>query len=404
MADLDEFSEFERPKRHKLEHPKGWEPGVTWTGNEGTIVVQAEAEPDPAIWAHLIADWDLDPTRTEVIPGSVQIRAWDSNVGNGDVRRLKYYRATLRPKEKRDDKVREDIDQLCASVMKRKPSKVDAPLGNRAFLVLASDWQAGKGEGGGSAAMTERVLLAIDRSVERLKELKKLGRPASAVYLIGLGDLVEGCSQFYAMQEWQTDLDRREQGRLVRRLLLKAVDAYVDAGYPVVLGAVPGNHGENRNATGRAYTTWTDNDDLATFEQVGEILAANPDRYANVNIPIGAISDDLTMTLDIAGVPCGFAHGHQFPRSGGAQTKIEGWWKGQALGRQAIADAELLFAGHLHHFVTSEATGRTLFQAPAMDGGSKWFTQTTGSSSPAGMLTMMIGSAYPRGWGDLEII
>jgi hypothetical protein len=56
----------------------------------------------------------------------------------------------------------------------------------------------------------------------------------------------------------------------------------------------------------------------------------------------------------------------------------------QALGRTQVSDAELLCAGHFHHFVMSEGTGRTILQVPAMDGGSKWFTATSGQSSQAG--------------------
>jgi len=43
-------------------------------------------------------------------------------------------------------------------------------------------------------------------------------------------------------------------------------------------------------------------------------------------------------------------------------------------------------------------------QAPAMDGGSSWWTDMSGQNSPAGLLTLGIGTGYgPRGWGDLHI-
>jgi hypothetical protein len=101
-----------------------------------------------------------------------------------------------------------------------------------------------------------------------------------------------------------------------------AVDQLVSLGVPVILGAVPGNHGENRNASGKAYTTWTDNDDLAVFETVMEILAHNPERYDNVAFPNCLIAEDLSMVLDIEGVPCGFIHGHQARSGANAQQKM----------------------------------------------------------------------------------
>ncbi|NBV34933.1 MAG: hypothetical protein EBR81_14375, partial [Proteobacteria bacterium] len=133
----------------------------------------------------------------------------------------------------------------------------------------------------------------------------------------------------------------------------------------------------------------------------------NPERYGNVTMPQfdGLIQEDLTLTYEMCGVNVALAHGHQFAKSGAAQVKMENWWKGQIMGIQPVTTARILVAGHLHHFVASEATGRTVFQCPAMDGGSKWFTSYSGSSSPAGMLTIGIGTDYgPRGWGDLEIL
>jgi hypothetical protein len=75
----------------------------------------------------------------------------------------------------------------------------------------------------------------------------------------------------------------------------------------IVLGAVPGNHGENRNSSGKAYTTATDNDDLAVFEGVAEILAANPERYGHVHT---VLAEALGMAIEnVAGVLETQAHG-----------------------------------------------------------------------------------------------
>lgn len=400
MTDLSEF----QPRSGKPKPPKGWEPNLRWNDNGvGEITTGGLTdEPTEALWDELITDWGLDPSKVEIVKGSIQIRAWDSNLGNGEIQRLKYYRATIQNKEDAPD--REDINQLLSKIIKRKPLKTAPRQGNRAFLILASDWQTGKGEGGGTPAMIERVIKAQDAALTRCKELVRSGRAIETVYIVGLGDLVEQCSGHYAMQAFQVDADRREQMKIVRRLLIRMVDLFVPLGVKIVLAAVAGNHGENRNSSGKAYTTWTDNDDLAVFEQVAEILEINPLRYGNVSVPSGAIADDLSLTLDIYGVPCGFAHGHQFAKAGNSQNRMESWLRGQVMGKQAIADAALLFSGHYHHFICSESTGRTVFQSPAMDGGSKWFTNQTGSSSQAGMLTMCVGDVYLRGWGDLAIL
>jgi hypothetical protein len=331
-------------------------------------------------------------------------------MGNNKIDLSEFYRHRMEPIEVDG----EDLTILCKSVMKKRPAKPVAPIGNKTMLVLLSDWQAGKKEGGGSEAIAERITNFEDRLMYRLRDLNKLGRGVNTVYAIGLGDLIEQCSGHYPMQTFNTDLDRREQMRLARRLILRLVDMLVDENYRVVLGAVPGNHGENRNSySGKAYTSWTDNDDLAIFDGVAEVITHNPERYANVEIPLGAIADDLTLTLDIAGVVCGFAHGHTFRNGGnknyvktnGSIGKIESWWAGQVMGSQPISAAKILYCGHLHHFVASSATGRQVFMSPASDGGSHWYTSTTGSSCPPGMLTMLVGEGCgPFGWSDLEIL
>ena len=396
-------SALKRVDRRPNPAPQGWEPGVAWDGAEGVLTTgPLDDAPNDALWAELITDWDLDPQTTEVVPGSVQVRGWDANVGGGEVKRLRYYRATIRSRSTGGERV--DVDALCQLVMKRRPRPPVVEAGEDISLVIPlSDWQIGKGEGGGTEATVERICSAIDRMPYKVRTMKAAGRAPSVIVLAGMGDTVEQCSGHYAMQAFQTDLDRREQKRVARRLWLKAAEVASTLAPRVVLAAVPGNHGENRNSAGKAFTTWVDSDDLAVVEEVAEILAANPDRYGHVTT---VLSRDLTLVINVCGVNIGMAHGHQFSKGGGhAAAKAEKWWQGQVMGRQPIADADILISGHLHHLVISEALGRTLIQCPAMDGGSYWFTAQTGQHSPAGQLMFGVGTGYGvRGWGDFEVV
>lgn len=392
----DEVEAGSRPRRN---HPQGWEPGVAWNGREGTLTTPPlEADPSAGVWSELVADWGLDPLTTEVVEGSVQVRAWDTHDG----RRLRYYRATLRSKDSDTD--RPDIETLCRLVERRKAVKApeSLPAPSRALVCLLADWQLGKaGEAnGGTPETIGRICQAIDLIPARIRELKKTGRPVDAVYLVGLGDLVEQCSGHYPGQTFNVDLDRREQLRLARRLILRAVETCLGHAPRIVLAAVPGNHGENRQ-NGKAFTRTTDNDDLAIVEQVAEILQANPDRYGSCTT---ILATGNNLVLNIAGIPVAFAHGHKAGASGHPAAKLENWWKGQVMGRQPIADADILITGHFHHFICSETSGRTFMQAPAMDGGSAWWTDISGQNSAPGFLTLGIGTGYgPRGWGDLHI-
>ena len=167
---MTDLGEFEFKSRAKQTHPKGFEPGIQWDGKTGTITAALASEPDDAVWAQLIEDWGLDPRQTMVVDGSLQIRAWDSNAGNGEVVRMKYYRCTIAPRVGGVE--RADVDLLCSEIMKRKPAKaVEVNGTKRAFLVLLSDWQIGKGceIRGGTTETVERIMRAYELSAQRLR-------------------------------------------------------------------------------------------------------------------------------------------------------------------------------------------------------------------------------------------
>lgn len=390
--------------------PKPTDPQISWNGEKGFIdTAGMVGEPDPALWAEIIADWGLSPEYTEIVDGSVHIRAWDTNVGDGETTRLRYYRAQIRRREP-SDLPSENVEELIRQIQKRKPLKASEkkPLGERALVALCADWQLGKSEGGGVEATVERICNAQDAFVAKVKYLIKIGRCPSMLVVCGMGDIIENCDGHYAAQRFLVSLTRREQKDLGVTLVDRFVELLVQnfPELPILLLAVPGNHGENRSG-GKLFTDWLDNDDLDVFTTAYRAFLKNPERYSNVSMPQfdGLIQEDLTLTYEVAGVKIGLAHGHQFRSGANAQAKMETWWKNQIMGNQPIAEARILFAGHLHHFIASESTGRQVFQCPAMDGGSKWFTYTSGSNSHAGMLTVGIGNDYgPRGWGDLEIL
>jgi len=394
-----------RPQR-PVDVPKGWEPGVRWSAatGEGTVTTDALAgEPTAAIWAELIADWGLDASALEIVDGSIELIGWDSPIGGGGgaVVRLKRYKAKLRRRTEGADHA--DIEELCRQASKRKPRKVPViDVADRALVVAFSDWQLGKGENDGSAGTVDRIIASIDAVVARIAELKRVGRPVGAVYVVGMGDLVEQCGGHYPSQAFTTDLNRREQMRVARRLILHAVDLLVDrTDCRIVLTGVAGNHGENREA-GKQITDPTDNDDLAVIEQVAEVMASNPDRYGDRVSSF--LPSMLSMCLDIAGVPVGFAHGHKAGSGATPEAKLAKWWTGQVMGGQPTSDARILVTGHYHHLALSESTGRTWMQCPAMDPGSGWWTESTGQSSPSGMLTFVADATTSRGWNDLAVL
>jgi hypothetical protein len=61
----------------------------------------------------------------------------------------------------------------------------------------------------------------------------------------------------------------------------------------------------------------------------------------------------------------------------------------------------VLVVGHRHHLRVEEvASGRWLFQCPAMDGGSRWYAEIGGATSQPGVLTFTTRDSR---WWDLHV-
>lgn len=390
----DEFlavqRDLEEASRPRPKHPTGWEPGVDT--ERGSVTVLSDQSTAPSSWAEIIRQFSLDPaewTVDETQP--VQVRTWDS----GD-KRMFYYRAAIRPLRGPQNV---EVDALIRRVRKHRPAKQTASQDvPRALIVAISDWQAGKSDGDGVEGLVERVERLREAVPERIRQLKRAGTPVDRLYVCAMGDLVEGCDGHYAQQTFDVALDRRDQVKLVRRMLVDCLTTWAKIVPDVVVTAVPGNHGENRK-DGRSFTTFEDNDDLAVVEQAGEILAANPDAYGHVRFVLP--DKDLTLTLDVAGTIVGFAHGHQARRGTGPAGKIANWWKDKAASRHRIGDADVLITGHYHHLIVVADGPRTWFQCPALDGGSRWWEEQGGSATVAGTLTLTVDES---GWGNVAVL
>lgn len=377
----------EAVRRDRPQHPSGWEPGIAWDGKTGTITSRPLAEPTPD-WDALLRVWGFDPAVVEVVE-PVQVRTWDAQTPDG-VRTMWYFRAGVRQRRASGP----DLAALIAEIGKRKPRPVPVPTGDRAFVYIASDWQTGKP---GTAAMVDRVLASYAAAAARLRMLRRMGTQIGPIYLLALGDLIEGCADHYPAQTFLTEYDKRTQVKLARRLWLKGVETFAPLTERLVCAAVPGNHGENRQ-NGRAYTTTGDNADIEVVEQAAEVIAAVP-HFAHVSSVIPG--DDLTLTLDIAGTVVGLAHGHQAKRGATPQQRVREWWKGQAFGMQPVGDATVLLTGHYHHLVLTEDGPRTHIQVPTMDSGSDWWVNATGMVSRPAAVTLTMG---PTGWDDLKLV
>jgi hypothetical protein len=358
-------------RNNPKQHPAGWVPGVNLSADGGFVVTDPRADA-PQDWQAILSELlppSINAAEYEVVGESVEVRAWDS----GDTR-LYYFKARIRRAGVLEREL--NLDDLIAAARKvRKPKmkQVDDP---RAYWVQITDLQSGQADGDGVEGMISRALEIGQIVKSDLEALRKAGRPASQIFIPVTGDLVEGVWGWYAMQTFSVTLDRRDQVKLVRRLLSEVLIEIASNGLPVHVAVVGGNHGENRK-DGKAYTTLNDNDDVAIVEQIQEAFSYN-EALSHVTFSIPA-KNRLSLTVEVLGWVFGLTHGHLARGGTGVEGRILAWFKSMAATRDPIGDAHLLFTGHYHHARFQQLIGDTMWiQGGALCDTSEWFSQSAG--------------------------
>jgi predicted phosphodiesterase len=372
----DEFTKQIQSAEELTARKRKWLPGVEWLGSEGTVTTDA-VQGDPE-WENILRAWDLDPDEFQIVE-PVLFNSWGGEDG--------LMNRQFKAKVIRRVHATVDIEPLIAEAMKHKPKKRTYE-GDATLNVVLADWQIGKADGDGVEGTIARIIDCRDVVIERAKELRKIGRSVGHLNVLWTGDSVEGCIGHYPSQTFSVELNRRDQVKVTRRLLTDALQAWSKHFETITVAAVGGNHGENRNAGGKAYTGVEDNEDLAIVEQVSEILAANPEAYGHVRFVLAR--DSVTLTIPSAGWILGITHGHLSRNGSNAEAKLRSWWEKQAAGRQPIGDADVLISGHYHHFRVADWGACLWAQAPALDGGSEYWRVATGDVSQPGMLTFVM--------------
>lgn len=365
--------------RKREKHPKGWTPGIT-LGKDYGVLVTEPMDKEPTNWDAILAELlpeGFDPTDYEVEGSTVEVRAWDGNIGNGEIKRFYYFKARIRRRGFAVDGV--DLEDIVAAVKKAKPKPLSVPSVERVYGVQLSDFQAGQADGDGVEGLVSRALQIADIVRDDLKTLAKAGTPASAIFIPITGDLVEGIIGWYETQTFTVSLDRRDQVKLVRRLLSEVLISVASQGLPVHVAVVPGNHGENRH-NGKTFTTFGDNDDVAVVEQIAEAFQLS-EKFSNVTFSFPE-RERLSLTVEVLGWIVGLTHGHVARAGAGVEGKILGWFKSMAALRDPIGDSDILFTGHYHSPRFQSLIGDTYWiQAGALCDTSSWFSQSFGLAS-----------------------
>jgi predicted phosphodiesterase len=371
----------EQPPPRRQERPSGFE--YEWDGRAGFIQTGPLAE-RPRTWDEFIVDAGLDPEEVEVLE-PVNVRGWDGQTSEGVVR-MHYYKLNVRRRN-----LRVDIDDLVKAARRRglgKPAASGSNPATEAFVVALGDLQLGKVDGDGVEGTVARFLGSTKAAITRYRRVAK-GAP---VYLIHLGDCIEGFQSQGGANAWRTTLTTTEQVRLYRRLVLEQIKAFAAVTPQLVVCGIPGNHDEAH----RPLHTYGDSWAIDAVSAVRDALElAGGYDHVKVHAPE---RDELTLTLDVCGTRVGMAHGHQF---GSGVEGWKKWWQGQGHGRQPIGDADVLLAGHRHHLVINQHGPRTFIQTPALESESTWWRHRTGEGGNPGVVTFLAGGGE---WRGLEVL
>jgi len=373
-------------------YKSGWQPGLEVNEQTGLgEITHVGTDPDYRNKLDsILLDWGFDPKHYE-IEGSVRASSWNVQLKGGNTETFYAFKGIVKKKKPGHDKY---FQALFKQAKKKPPMTKKFDAGDTAFMWFMSDWQLGKKDYGVENTI-KRYDRALQDGVNKIKDLRRLGVKIDEIYMVGMGDITEGCSpHYYESQPHSVSLSLIEQYALARSMIMKTIDTFLPHAPKLVLCGVPGNHGEmTRTSKGQVASTRLDNSDTMHLQICKEIMSANPDRYAKVevNIPEG-----FHQTLIIKGKKVSFTHGHMTGGSGNPENKIENWWKGQMYGWLPPGDAEILVTAHYHHLRMKQQGDRTWFQCPSIDA-SIDFTERTGLWSHPGVLTFTIND---KGWDN----
>ena len=359
----------------KVTAPPNFRPGIEFDGTEGTATT--EGLPNLPNFDDFLRERGYPPEEYEII-GTPRTSQWQRYDGEW----LTAYRFHFRRRT-----VDLDLPLLMREAKKKIKKAKEVKPEAKALVVLWSDLQVGKVDyRGNTESLIERVELMQDRLLKLVKEQK----PEKVIFA-DLGDTIENFQNASPMQQLQSnDLSIMEQVDLATTFAWQTLKLLSERVPDVTYASVGSNHCQwraGREAIGKA------TDDWGVF--IGRQLARlAKEKELSIKF-LEPQPHDESLALDVFDDGfhiLGIAHGHQAKRPDQMAT----WWRGQAFGRQPVADASVLVHGHWHHLRVTElgstprGTSRFLIMAPTMDNGSGWWKKVTGEDSVPGLATFVL--------------
>lgn len=328
-----------------------------------------EKHQDRSALDQILISCGLDPDAVEIV-GDVKTSFWEQRSKSGDTHLLRSYKFSIRLKlDLSHVEIQELADHVVAlGAAQRVETRGENPSW---FVFQASDLQIGKVDTGGSKAIIDKYLESVALAVKHFQVMSSF-YAIEGVQLSFPGDICEGNMAQNGKNMWRTDLTVMEQARVFRNLLMVTIDAFLDAGAPMMyVDVVNGNHDEVQRFQA---TKPSDGHATEAAVAVAEALHLNADRYGLVEVRVPH-ADQAFMTVPVGDSIVTVMHGHQFRKG-----KVMVWWSEQALGKCPAGESDLIQHGHYHgsEFVTD--ANRTVVCSPTFEGASDWYKTMHGNA------------------------
>ncbi len=351
-------------------------------------------------WSPILRSFGLDPDVFMVVDDKVKMSKWQQSKrtesGDRDIVWLYSYKAVFKRKVG-ISLTENDFTKYRKELANYKPKKVVKTSNEQpsTFVVNWADWQLGKSAGGGIKSSIERIQESFDKTVDRINELRKLGRNITEIAIVNMGDPVEACTGHYPSQEFSVQATQRQQLLLALDLWTLGVKTIAPLAEKVTFIGTLSNHGEWQRRNGKQFTTDSDSADGFLADALKRIFE-NTGFITDWLIP----HDEMCVQKELNGVPVAFTHGHK------VSGKEIDWLRGQSIKllRDHGKEPKLWVTAHKHHVKVDDMGMWWRFQCPSLDGGSKWFEDLAGVWSTPGTLTFLVGKHDKNFWSDMSVL
>ena len=260
------------------------------------------------------------------------------------------------------------------------------------YVIALSDLQAGKtDELGGTEQLSKRLASVFSQIEAHLTT-----NHYQEIILVDTGDILEGFSNTVAQQQ-TNDLSLTDQIRYAQRVVVEAIRRFVPFAPNFVYISVPSNHCAVRTGAGSKNRSNAPNDDwgLLISENIEQSLKITPGYEHITFVRPSKWEEAVTYASLPSQTTLAVVHGHQF-----GPGKAKEYLAKMVLGRRSnLQNADVLLFGHHHSFTLSLAgAGQHVIGAPTIDNGSSWYSNNSGESSPASMLTFVLEKGTSSTW------